>query len=501
MKEKFDRLMEILKDVSDLNKAAGVLSWDQQTYMPPAGAEARSEQLATLSKISHQIMTGEETTRLILELEPWIDTLDPDSIEALSYKRLRHEFDKIIKIPSDLIVKFAKAQGLSSNAWVKAKNESNYELFRPHLQQIVDLLKEMITYLGYQKRPYDTLLDLHEPGMVTDEIFPVFQQLKDGLIPLVKYCTSKDNQPSDAILHGDFPEKAQWDCFAEIVRTMGFDFNRGRQDATEHPFTTSFSPNDVRITNHISPEFLAGGLFGIIHEAGHGLYDQGLPVEYEHLPIGGTSSSGVHESQSLLWENVVGRSRPFWQYFYPVLQKYFPDNRNLKNNDAEAFYRAINKVTPSLIRIDADEVTYNLHIFLRFELELEIFEGKLDLKDLPEIWNERMYSYLGIRPRKDSEGVLQDVHWSEGMFGYFPSYTLGHVLSVQIYELATKEHPSIPDEIAAGQFSTLLKWLNKNVHAHAGKYDSRELIRHITGGTLKAEPYLNYIQKKYHELY
>lgn len=499
MQERFNRLLEVMGDIYDLGHAGAVLGWDQQTYMPARGAAGRARQMATLQKIIHSMAVSEEVGHLLEELEPWAEQFEYDSFERSVIRVTRKEYDQETRIPAKLVSDFAEARGLAVNAWLKAKADSDYATFRPHLERLVELAALQAEAIGYTDTPYDALLDSFEPDVKTSEVKPIFEQLKEGLVPLVREISRHPDRADDSPLSFEYPDAAQWAFSTEVLKVIGFDLERGRVDRAEHPFTTSFSANDVRLTTRIQLRHLGAGLFASIHEGGHGIYNQGFPAQYERTPLAGGASSGVHESQSRLWENVVGRSLPFWRFFHPRLRQMFPEQ--LAGIDAEKFYRAVNKVKPSLIRVEADEVTYNLHIFIRFELELEMIAGRLDMSRLPEIWGDKMEEYLGIRPANDAEGVLQDIHWASGLFGYFPTYTLGNVLSVQFFNQAVQDHPAIPDEMAAGSFDTLRLWMKTNIHELGRKFSPGELVKRVTGGPLTVGPYLQYIRDKYSAIY
>jgi len=363
----------------------------------------------------------------------------------------------------------------------------------------VDLNIQMAEALGYKDRIYDALLDLFEPEIKTARVTRIFDELKAELVPLVRAIAEKKGAVDDAVLYRDYDEGKQWAFGQEVLRQMGFDFERGRQDKSAHPFTTSFSINDVRLTTRVYRNQFKTALFGSIHEGGHALYEQALSPALERTPLGDGASLGVHESQSRLWENVVGRSRGFWAFYFPRLKELFPEQLN--GMDLEAFYRAINKVEPSMIRVEADEVTYNLHIFLRFEIENDMLEGKVQLSDLPQAWNAKMEAYLGIVPANDAEGVLQDVHWSMGTLGYFPTYSLGTLLSVQLYNQALAETPKIPAQIERGEFALLRNWLQERIHVHGKKFTPAELVKRVTGSELSARPFVEYVKAKYGDIY
>jgi len=383
--------------------------------------------------------------------------------------------------------------------WIRARETSDFALFQPALAKMFDLNRELAEWLGYKESPYDALIDQYEPEMRVSELAPVFSTLKTELIALVRAISPRIGTVDDSFLRAHYPESKQWNFGLDVLRRLGFDFDCGRQDKSVHPFTTSFSIRDVRITTRIDENFLPTALFGTLHEAGHALYEQGVSSDLERTPLAGGTSLGIHESQSRLWENLVGRSRAFWQFFFPTLQQWFRDNLN--STSLETFYRGINRVEPSLIRVEADEVTYNLHILIRFELELDLLEKRLDVKDLPEAWNSKMKEYLDVVPSNHSEGVLQDVHWSNGLIGYFPTYSLGNLISVQLYQEAIRQNSSIVDEIAQGHFETLLRWLREHVHCSGRKFLPSELLLQATGRGLQAEPYLAYLKEKYSAIY
>ncbi len=496
------RLLEIQR----INSAASVLSWDQETYMPAGGGEARAEQIAVLQGLAHQKLVSPEVQGL---LSQWIDpttgqAADPvgESWDEPSRSLLREiwrDFNRAQKLPSDFVVKLSRECSLAQQVWAEAKQQSKFAMFLPNLRTVLQLKREEAQYLGYQDSPYNALLDFYEPGATIAGLHPVFTALKARLVPLLKQITQSRVQVDHRVLHHSYDHTRQLDFGRLVLTAMGYDFTRGRLDLSAHPFTTSFHPTDVRVTTRVHEHELQSCLFSCIHEGGHGLYDQGLDQRYFGTPLGDSVSLGIHESQSRLWENCVGRSRPFWRFFYPILQQTFPDQ--LCHVDLEHFYAAINGVKPSLIRVEADELTYNLHIMLRFEIEQDLVENKTRPEDLPAIWNAKMKEYLGIVPTSDAEGVLQDVHWSFGAFGYFPTYTLGNLYSVQFYEQAKQEIPQLEDEIAAGQLLGLRRWLEQKIHRWGRMFTPTHLAQRITGSTVSPDPFLNYVEKKYGELY
>ncbi|RME98685.1 MAG: carboxypeptidase M32 [Chloroflexi bacterium] len=498
LNQKLQRLQSLLKDVTNLNNASALLGWDQQTYMPPGGAAARAEQLATLEKLAHQLFTTDEIGQLLADLAD--AGFEYDSDEAALVRVARREYDLARKLPPALVEEMSRTFSLAQQIWQKARAEKDFSQFQDILAKIVDLNIQAAEAYGYDDNIYDALLNQFEPGMKTAEVDAVFNQLKAELVPLVQAISAKKETVDDSPLRQNFDEQAQWDFGLIPLRAIGFDFERGRQDKSAHPFTTSFSVNDVRVTTRVYKDQFATAIFGTLHEGGHALYEQGSAAELDGTMLAGGTSLGVHESQSRLWENVVGRSRAFWQFYYPRLQEFFP--AQLGQVSLDDFYRAINRVEPSFIRVEADEVTYNLHIFLRFELEQELLTGRLAVADLPAAWNAKMQSYLGVTPPDDSQGVLQDIHWSGGMMGYFPTYTLGNVMSLQFYNRALADIPDLPEQFARGEFGALLGWFREHIHRHGRKYTATELIRRTTGDDgIKAGPYLAYIRQKYSDIY
>ncbi len=496
------RLLEIQR----INSAASLLSWDQETYMPAGGGEARAEQISTLQGIAHQKLVSPEIERL---LASWLDpetgeiqdtpgeTWDEPSRSLL--REVWRDYSRAKKLPSDFVIKLSRECSLAQQVWAEAKENHAFSQFLPNLRTVLSLKREEAEYLGYRDSPYNALLDVYEPGSTIEALRPLFAQIKGRLVPLLKKIQQSPIQIDDSILFHTFDQARQLEFGRMVLIAMGYDFERGRLDLSAHPFTTSFHPTDVRVTTRVHEHDLQSCLFSCIHEGGHGLYDQGLDPRYFGTPLGDSVSLGIHESQSRMWENCVGRSRSFWRFFYPMLQQTF--HHQLRSLDGEQFYAAINRVKPSLIRVEADELTYNLHIMLRFEIEQDLIEGRTRPEDLPGIWNQKMEEYLGIVPSNDAEGVLQDVHWSFGAFGYFPTYTLGNLYSVQFYEQAKLEIPHLEDEIAAGQLMVLQRWLGQKIHRWGRMFTPDHLSRRVTGKSLDPEPFLTYVEKKYGELY
>ncbi len=496
MSEKLNQLKEILGEVSDINHAGSVLSWDQQVNMPPGGGEARGQHLATLGKISHEKSTSDKVGRLLEDLKQEFEGSDSD--DAALVRVAARNFDKTTRVPAEFVAEQAMVTTASFEAWVEAKRKSDFSIFRPHLEKVMDLVKKYVSYFPPADHPYDVLLDDYEPGMKTAEVKEIFDKVRPQQVKLIKAIRSTKQVKAD-FLHKKYNEKKVWDFSESIISKFGYDFSRGRQDKAAHPFETSFSVNDVRITNRFESDSPLATLFSGMHEAGHAMYEQGINPAYERTPLANGVSSAVHESQSRMWENLVGRSLPFCEHFFPELKKAFP--AQLDGVSVKTFYKAINKVEPSLIRVNADEATYNLHIMLRLELEIGILEGTVAVKDLPEIWNAKMQDYVGITPPDDAHGVLQDIHWSAGLFGYFPTYALGNLVSAQLWEKINKDIRDLDDQIRKGKFDSLLGWLREKVHVHGHKYDPQDLIKKVTGSKIDSAAYVRYLTKKYSDIY
>lgn len=495
--ETFRQLLERAAVVSDLSQAHAVLSWDENTYMPDGAAEARGQQMATLERIVHEHLTDPALADLVGFLEA--AGYPEDGVERATVRQARRALDRATKLPASLVEALSKHVARARVAWARARQENDFAGFAPELEHMLELKREEADALGYEAHRFDALHDLSEPGSTAARLRSVFTPLRRELSELVAQIREAGSVIDDGILHQGFDEAAQERFAVDTVVGFGYDLNRGRLDRTVHPFATALSKYDVRITTRYQGHFLNPALFGTLHEAGHALYEQGVADAYYRTPLEGTCSLGMHESQSRLWENLVGRSRAFWEGAYPRLQRTFPSQ--FGDVGLDAFYAAVNRVDPSPVRVDADEVTYNLHIMLRFELEIALLEGSLSVRELPAAWNDGMRDMLAIVPDSDSNGVLQDVHWSIGLIGYFPTYALGNIISVQLFEAACAAHPGIPREIRAGHFGTLLGWLRENVHRHGARYLPDELLLRATGSGLDAGPYLRYLREKYSELY
>ena len=498
MSEKLEQLKEILGEVSDIEHAASILGWDQQVNIPPKGHESRGLQLATLSKIAHEKATTDEMGKLLDDLKTEFDGADPASDEAALIRVASRNYEKATLVPPEFIAEQAVVSSKAFEAWGEAREKSDFSIFQPHLEKVVELVQRYVSFFPPADHPYDTLLDDYEPGMKTAEVREIFDGLRPKQVELIKAIASKE-QVQDDFLFGAYDEKKMMDFGVDIITQYGYDWSRGRQDKALHPFETTFSINDVRITTRFEDDNPTAMLFSTMHEAGHGMYEQGVNIAYERTPLGSGTSLAVHESQSRMWENLVGRSHPFWEYFFPAFQKAFPSQ--LGDVNVDSFYKAINKVEPSLIRVNADEATYNLHVMLRLELEIAMVEGAVEIKDLPEIWNTKMEEYLGVTPPNDAQGVLQDVHWSGGSIGYFSTYALGNLISAQLWEKINEDIGDLEEQIRKGEFSGLLGWLHENIHHHGQKFEPQALVERVTGSRITPDPYVRYLTKKYGEIY
>ena len=499
MANRYKQFRELVGEIFDLDAVGHILEWDQQTNMPPGGAQVRAMQIATINRLWHEKLSSDEFYTALAAAKEETASLDPDSDEVRVIRHMEREVDRWRKVPSEWVSEFKRVTALAHQAWEEARKEDDYAHFQPHLEEIVKLRRQYSEFFAPYDHPYDPLLDYFEPGMKTSEVKAVFDELRPRQVELVREIAEQGTPVDDAILHQDFNENKQWDFGIEVIKALGYDFECGRQDKAVHPFTTSFGIGDVRITTRFDPKYLGTALFGSIHEAGHAMYDQGISPSLDRTDLINGASYGVHESQSRMMENLVGRSRPFWVAFYPRLQEYFPSQ--LGDLDLESFYRAINKVEPSLIRVEADEATYNLHIMLRFEIEIALAENTISVADLPGVWNSKIEEYLDLTPPNDAEGVLQDVHWSAGYIGYFATYSLGNLMASQFWAKMEEDIPDLTSQIERAQFAEMLSWLRENVHQHGAKFEPLELLQRVTGNTLSVEPYLHYLSKKYEDIY
>ena len=496
--EKLSELKARLAEITDLKRAAAVLNWDQTVYMPKGGAAARGRQVATLHKIAHEKFTSAGLGKLLEDLQPYAQSLPPNSDDACLIKVTSLDYEKAAKVPAEFLAAFNVHSSNSYQAWVEARPENDFNKIKPYLEKTLEFSRQLAQYLGHKEHIADPLIDASDEGMTVAKIQPLFKELRDAVVPLLQAIGNKESV-SDACLKQHFPKDKQLAFGLNIAKHYGYDFDRGRQDISPHPFCTNFSIDDVRITTRVQENFLVDALFSTLHETGHALYEQGVAKSLEGTPLAEGVSSGVHESQSRLWENIVGRSLGFWQYFYPKLQEEFPE---LSKVELKEFYLAINRVQPSLIRVDSDELTYNLHIIIRFDLECDLLTGKLAIEDLPEMWQARYEQDLGVTPPNNIDGVLQDVHWYAGPIGgAFQGYTLGNILSAQFYEAATRADPNIPQNITKGNFDMLHNWLRKNIYQYGRKFNSDKVIENATSKALTVKPYLEYLNTKYNDIY
>ena len=484
-----------LQKIADVRYAIAVLQWDQETYMPPKGANFRAQQIATLSEISHELFTRESFKNLLQDLMA-CNGLDDEAQKniALSW----YDYTQQQKLSGDFVRQLSEATSKSFQAWVSAKTANNFSLFEKDLAGLLELKKQEAALLGYEDHPYNALLNQYERGCTISLLDKVFTALQPGLKELLNKITACP-QVEDDFLRRHFPKEKQWQFGMDIMKQLGFNFAAGRQDIAEHPFTTNFSSQDVRLTTRIDENDFSNMTWSCIHECGHGLYEQGLPEKAYGLPLGEFTSLSIHESQSRLWENNVGRSLDSWRFFYPQAKQYFPGS--LKDISLQQFYKGINKVQPSFIRTEADELTYHFHVLIRYELEKKLLEGTLQVKDIPAYWNEQYNKLLGVSVPDDKQGCLQDVHWSHGSFGYFPTYSLGSFYAAQFFATAQKNIPDLAASITNGNYKPLLDWLRISIHAHGRKFTSEELCERISGQPLNIDYFISYATYKYKDIY
>jgi len=498
MEEKLNQLKQHLAEVADLQYTGALLGWDLQVNMPPGGSVGRSYQMSTIDSLAHKMFTSPEIGQLLDALQPQVEKLDPDSDEARLVKVTRREYEKRLRVPAEWVAEFAQITAQAHMVWQEARQDNDYGKFRPMLEKIFDLRRRYAELFAPYQHIYDPLIDDFEPGLKTADVKAIFNKLRPQQVALVKAITDRP-QVDDSFLHLSYDEQKQWDFGVDVITRFGYDWKRGRQDRSAHPFTTHFGIDDVRITTRIFPNHMSSGLFSTMHEAGHALYEMGVDPSFGRSTLDSGVSLGFHESQSRMWENLVGRSLPFWTYFYPRLQEVFPEQ--LKNVTLRSFYKGINRVQPSLIRVEADEATYNLHIMLRLELEIALLEGQLSFKDLPEAWNSRVQEFLGLLPPNDAQGVLQDVHWSSGYIGYFSTYALGNLISAQLWDCIQVDLPDLNEQIRQGEFDGLRGWLVDKIHRHGAKFEPQEMMRNLTGSQIDPAAYMRYLTAKYTDIY
>ncbi len=498
IEENLKKLRATYQEISQLSGIMALLGWDQQVYMPKAGVEGRANQMALLGGIIHDKATSEEAGKVIYDLVSEIPDLDADDELAREVKLTKKAYDRETKIPKELVIEAAILGAQAHSAWLEAKQTNDYAKFEPFLKKTVNLNLRIVEFFKPYDHPYDVLLDNYEPGMKKVEVQAIFDALRPRQVEILQKIAASE-QVDDSMFKKDFPIENQKRVNTFITRLMGLPSDRTRLDETEHPFTTEFDLDDVRITTHYHSNQVLSAFMSTVHEGGHALYELGMNRAWKETALGQAISLGVHESQSRLWENMVARSYPFWEFVYPLMQMEFPTQ--LENVSLEQAWRAVNKVSPSFIRTEADEATYNLHIMLRMELEIAMLDGKLDTKDLPEAWNERMRDYLGVVPPTDTLGCLQDVHWSGGMMGYFPTYALGNLISAQWWDQLRKDLPNTDDQLRQGKFRDILDWLVTHVHSAGSRYDTQDLLQRVTGESLNPDHYIKYLSDKYQKIY
>lgn len=495
----YDELIKRSREESLLSTCMALLHWDEQTYMPPGGVDHRGNQLAYLAGLHHEKATDPRVGELLATLEGSPLVGGPDDPVAVNVRELRRTYNRLTRLPKSLVEELARTMAHSRQEWVEARRHDDFSRFRPWLEKVFALKRQEAECFGYEDSRYDALLDEYEPGARGREIAALFESLRAELVPLVEAIATSDRRPDKSILQRHFPVDRQRMFGETVAAAIGFDFERGRLDTTAHPFCTRIGPGDCRITTRFRADGFVDAFFGILHEAGHGLYDQGLDPAHHGTPMGDAVSLGIHESQSRMWENAVGRSRPFWQQFFPLARRFFPDA--LRDVNLDDFHFAVNEVERSLNRVEADEVTYNLHVLIRFELEQALLSGDLNAADLPGAWNEKYERYLGVTPPNDAEGCLQDIHWSEGLIGYFPTYTLGNLFAAQLFASASDELGDLDSAFARGEFGGLLGWLRERVHRHGHRYRSPRLIEVATGSPPDYRPLIQGLKQKYGSLY
>lgn len=486
---------ESLQRIADIRYASALLQWDQETYLPARAATIRGQQIATLSEHAHQLFTDEKLGAILNDLMQSSDLSEDDKRNV---ELTLEDYNKNKKYSSAFVRRMAEQVNKAFHSWIEARKANSFLVFEKDLQSLVELKKEETHILGFEDHPYNALLNEFEKGCTVQFLDQTF----DAVLPFLKELQEKirnSGQVEDAFLHQHFPKQQQWDWGMYLLKELNFDFEAGRQDISEHPFTTNFASTDVRITTRVDENDFRNMTWSCIHELGHALYEQGLPEAQYGLPLGEAASLGIHESQSRLWENNIGRSFPFWQHYFPQLQQYFP--KQFENISAEQFYKAINKIEPSFIRTEADELSYHSHVFIRYEIERKLIEGNILTADIPAYWNELYKKYLGLQVTEDKKGCLQDIHWSHGSFGYFPTYSLGSFYAAQFFAEASKQHENLKEEIRNGQTISLLNWLRNNIHRYGRKFTSGELCKRVTGKTLDTGFFKEYVLQKYSNIY
>jgi len=504
----YDAFAQRIAQINDLCCVINLLSWDARTQMPELGTETRGHQITTVAGLAQELFTDPQTLKMIEAAALEVQGEDPDSYRVRAVKQAHEAYKMSSRVPLDLVKEINAVKTPGHAVWAEARAKNDFNLFAPYLERIFELSRRFADAIGYEEHPYDALLARYEPGMTAARLKTLFAELKAGVAPILQRVVSSPAPRADFLLERDYPEDAQRDFSLEMVQKFGYDLKRGRLDKTVHPFEISFTRQDVRITTRFHRDYLPAAMFGAFHEAGHAIYEQNadpaltrsaLATDLLDLYAVAGATYALHESQSRLWENLVGRSRVFWQNHFARLQQSFP--QALGDVDAEAFYRAVNRVNPSLIRVEADELTYNFHVMLRVEIEMGLMDGSLKVKDLPEVWNAKMQEYLGVTPPNNSLGCLQDVHWSEAMVGSFCTYTVGNVMSAQFFKAARQQTPGLDDALARGEYGPLLEWLSANIYRHGRAFSRDELLMRATGSPLTTAPYLEYLKTKYFDLF
>ena len=492
----FDAMREYIAETARYESIMAMVEWDQQTYLPTKANDYRAEQITLLSGLIHRRNTDPQLGEWLSELSE--QNYDDVRVSA-TVRNAKRDYDKATKLPADLVEALARCTAKAHQVWIEARTADDYSIFQPMLQEVISLKQQQADAIGFDECRYDALLDDYEPEIKTSEICPLLEGLRQELVPLVQTIMDSGKSAPVELLTRNFPISAQSKFGRQAAAAIGFDFDSGRLDVAHHPFCTELGPRDCRITTRYDEQFFSSAFFGTLHEAGHGMYEQGLPIDWYGMAPGKYVSLGVHESQSRLWENQVGRSRAFWQHFLPIASEHFPGP--LAGVSLDEWFWAINDVRPSLIRVEADEATYNLHIIIRFELEQELVDGSLAVADAPAAWNERYEKYLGIKPASDADGILQDVHWSAGLLGYFPTYSLGNLYSAQLFEKANDDLGDLNEQFAKGEFSPLLDWLRANVHSLGSCYSAKELVRRATGREISHDALMRHLSGKLNPLY
>ncbi len=498
-KQALTELKDVMDEAALIGSTAALLGWDERTHMPRNGSEWRAKQIAYLMGQHHEKITDPHVGDILSKLEDSPIMKDGLKPEAVNVREMRRVYDKRTKVPKKLVEEIAHAETTGQGVWVEARRKNDFKMFLPALKKNIELKKQYAEAIGYDDVIYDALLDDYEPGAKTKDVAVVFEGLRKELVELVAKIAKAPKKPDVSIIEREYDVSKQRMFGETVAAAIGFDFRSGRLDVTAHPFCSGIGPGDCRITTRYNPNHLGQALFGTMHESGHAMYEMNLPKEYFGTPMGEAVSLGIHESQSRMWENQVGRSKAFWKFFFPLAQQTFHDA--LADVKFDDFYFAINDVRPSLIRVEADEVTYNLHILLRFEIEQGIFNGDIKPEDLPRAWNERMKKYLGITPPNDSQGCMQDIHWAASLFGYFPTYCLGNLYAAQFFAKAQQDIPDLMDQFAMGKFDGLLNWLVKNIHSQGQRYRAEDLVKVVTGKKLSHKPLMTFLNKKFKPLY